>query len=56
MTDKPTGVGLGLPISRRIIAHFSKRLWGDSIAGEGVTFHFYLPYVQADVLTENAPV
>jgi hypothetical protein len=33
-----------------------KRLWGDSIAGEGVTFHFYLPCERADVLTEIAPV
>ncbi|MBL0168692.1 MAG: histidine kinase [Propionivibrio sp.] len=56
MTDKPTGTGLGLPISRRIIEHFGGRLWVDSIAGEGATFHFYLPYVQAAVLTENAPV
>jgi len=56
MTDKPTGTGLGLPISRRIIEHFGGRLWVDSVVGEGATFHFYLPYVQAAVLTENAPV
>lgn len=56
MTDKPTGTGLGLPISRRIIEHFGGRLWVESIVGEGATFHFYLPYVQADALTENAPV
>ena len=56
MTDKPAGTGLGLPISRRIIEHFGGRLWVDSVAGEGATFHFYLPYEQADVLTENAPV
>lgn len=56
MTDKPAGTGLGLPISRRIIEHFGGRMWVDSVAGEGATFHFYLPYEQADVLTENAPV
>jgi signal transduction histidine kinase len=31
------------------------RAQDDSIAGEGATFHFYLPYEQTDVLTENAP-
>ncbi|MBT0963981.1 sensor histidine kinase [Denitromonas iodatirespirans] len=40
---KPTGTGLGLPISRQIIEHFGGRLWVTSIPGEGAVFSFELP-------------
>ncbi|MGB1249462.1 MAG: sodium:solute symporter family transporter [Candidatus Promineifilaceae bacterium] len=39
----PTGTGLGLPISYRIIQHFNGNLWVDTTIDEGATFHFTLP-------------
>jgi signal transduction histidine kinase len=42
-TGKPSGTGLGLPISRRIIEHFGGKLWVESIPGRGATFSFVLP-------------
>ncbi len=49
MTDRPHGTGLGLPISRQIIEHFSGRLWVESVAGEGATFIFELPLARPAV-------
>lgn len=37
------GTGLGLPISRRIVAGLSGRLWVDSTPGTGATFSFTVP-------------
>jgi signal transduction histidine kinase len=56
MTAKPAGTGLGLPISRRIVEHFGGRLWVESVAGEGATFRFTLPFAQrqAPVVAEAA--
>ena len=42
MTAKPTGTGLGLPISRRIVEHLGGRLWVESVPGQGATFRFTL--------------
>ena len=42
-SEKPTGTGLGLPISRQIIEHFGGRLWVESTPGAGATFSFTLP-------------
>jgi len=44
MTAKPSGTGLGLPISRRIVEHLGGRLWVESVPGEGATFLFTLPF------------
>ena len=44
MTAKPSGTGLGLPISRRIVEHFGGQLWVESVPGEGATFRFFLPF------------
>jgi len=43
LTAKPQGTGLGLPISRRIVAHFGGRLWVESALGRGSTFSFTVP-------------
>jgi signal transduction histidine kinase/CheY-like chemotaxis protein len=45
-TTKPRGTGMGLSISRRIIASHGGHLWGSPNTGRGTTFQFTLP-VQA---------
>ncbi|MGE0348611.1 ATP-binding protein [Hydrogenophaga sp.] len=40
---RPGGTGLGLPISRQIVAHFGGRMWLRSAPGQGATFGFFLP-------------
>lgn len=42
-TTKPTGMGLGLPISASIIEAHGGRLWATVEAGSGTTFHFTVP-------------
>lgn len=42
--NRPQGTGLGLPISRQIVAHFGGRLWLESQPGQGARFCFYLPF------------
>lgn len=42
-TTKANGLGMGLPISRTIIASHSGRLWFTANDGPGASFHFTLP-------------
>jgi Na+/proline symporter/nitrogen-specific signal transduction histidine kinase len=45
--EKPVGTGLGLPISRRIIEHYSGSIQVESDSGNGATFTFSLPAVDS---------
>jgi C4-dicarboxylate-specific signal transduction histidine kinase len=42
-TTKPSGIGMGLPISRSIIESHGGRLWVEAARGAGTCFHFLLP-------------
>ena len=42
MTAKPSGTGLGLPISRRIVEHFGGKLWVESVPGAGAVSYTQL--------------
>jgi signal transduction histidine kinase len=45
---RPGGTGLGLPISRQIVAHFGGRMWLRSAPGQGACFGFSLPHRRED--------
>ena len=42
-TTKPTGMGMGLSISRSILQQHCGRLWATPNDGPGTSFHFTLP-------------
>jgi two-component system, LuxR family, sensor kinase FixL len=43
-TTKPTGIGMGLAISRALIEANGGQLWFEPKANTGATFHFTLPF------------
>ena len=42
-TSKPSGLGMGLAISRSIVREHGGRIWATNNADHGATFHFELP-------------
>ena len=53
-TTKPHGLGLGLPISRSIVAAHGGRIWAENNAGKGASFHVWLPQM-ADTQRDHSP-
>jgi Na+/proline symporter/nitrogen-specific signal transduction histidine kinase len=50
---RPGGTGLGLPISRQIVAYFGGRMWLKSAKGHGAVFGFFLPWRLAESRDED---
>lgn len=48
VTTKPSGMGMGLAISRRIIEAHGGRIWAESNMEGGATFRFTVPSASAD--------
>jgi signal transduction histidine kinase len=46
-SNRPTGTGLGLPISRQIVEHFGGRIVLRNDIGQGACFEFTLPWTAA---------
>jgi two-component system sensor kinase FixL len=42
-SSKPDGLGLGLAISRSIVAAHGGRIWAESHPGQGAVFHVEIP-------------
>jgi C4-dicarboxylate-specific signal transduction histidine kinase len=47
-STKPTGLGIGLPISRSIVESLGGRLWFTRNPDRGTTFHVELPFVEGE--------
>jgi len=43
LTSRPTGTGLGLPISKQIVEAHEGRIWVESEVGQGARFAFVIP-------------
>ena len=50
MTDKPSGLGLGLPMARAILERQGGRIWYEPAKDGGSVFSFTMPLVVASPL------
>ncbi|WP_380876711.1 hypothetical protein ACFB49_09800 [Sphingomonas sp. DBB INV C78] len=48
LTTKPTGLGLGLAICRRIVERYRGRIWAEANGDRGITMRASLPLVDAE--------
>jgi C4-dicarboxylate-specific signal transduction histidine kinase len=43
-TTKPSGLGMGLAISRSLIEGYGGKMWAKQNASKGISVHFTLPF------------
>ncbi len=49
-TTKPTGMGIGLSVSRSIVEHHGGRIWAGANSGPGASFAFAIPYTVQQIV------
>ncbi|MBV9891790.1 MAG: hypothetical protein JO090_13005, partial [Rhizobacter sp.] len=54
VSSKPLGIGLGLVISRSIVAAHGGRLWCTNNEGRGATFTFTIPWASTPAQPERS--
>ena len=50
------GTGLGLSISRKLVQMMGRRIWAESIEGQGSTFHFYVDITSSTQMENGTPL